>query len=62
MTKIWLAKNAISFYINKIDYEERKTYLRLSTEATHTYLARRLTMIMKVVPPGRGPSIALRLG
>ena len=28
----------------------------------HTYLARRSTVIMKAVPPGRGSSIALRLG
>ena len=28
----------------------------------HTYLARRLTVIMKAVPPGRGSPIALRLG
>ena len=28
----------------------------------HTYLARGLTVITKVVPPGRGSSIALRLG
>ncbi len=28
----------------------------------HTYLARRLTVIMKAVPPGRGCPIALRDG
>ena len=32
------------------------------TKTHHTYLARRLTVIMKAVPLGWGPSIALRLG
>ena len=59
----------------KNDYISRQIFILIDTifygknggqfsksEATHTYLARRLTMITKVVPPGRGPSIALRLG
>lgn len=30
--------------------------------ATHTYLARGITVIKKAVPPGRGLFIALRMG
>ena len=61
---------SIKFFLwilNKIIKFNNKLPVRIcgpttSSKTTHTYLAKRLTMIIKVVPPGRDLSIALRLG
>ena len=47
---------------HQLTFDIRILWVRIQTEGEHTYLARRSTMITKVVPLGWGLSIAHRLG